>query len=230
MPMRRAGFAWMSMMDLLFGLFGALVILTVLITLKLGADSGVEKKPFQMFTFEVFSDKADVQSALARMSLGLRVAVPDKAGCAMGASFDTERCEAQLSATRDQAPVKYRTSVQTGGGGGGLLSAALFIGNNGPLELTPFLANTPVFEEMVADRGSSLVTIRMGLKFGDLFWSPAPFCMTVDDVISLASTDEQGLAPLDICTLQRCKDGQQYSPCGTKEREITTKGGKIVFK
>ena len=88
------GFAWVSMMDLLFALFGGLIVLTVLISTKLGAVSPIDERRFHALTFEVAARDSDSGEALSRMSIKF-VVFPnedEKQSCQFGASTPSSRC------------------------------------------------------------------------------------------------------------------------------------------
>lgn len=197
--MRRArpGFAWVSMMDLLFGLFGALVILTVLMTLKLGKDSGIEQKAFQLVTIDVSSTDRVVTAALARMAINLELESPD---CVFGASFERDGCQEKLAAQLGGAPVLFTTGV----GEDNSLSATLFAGAESELRLRPFLSNVSALVDLgpvLDDLDDVEVDVRVHVKIGDAFWEPERFCTTVGKLISVASDDPQGMAHFDFCNM-----------------------------
>jgi len=223
--MRRArpGFAWVSMMDLLFGLFGALVILTVLVTLKLGRDSGIEEKAFQLVTFDVSAEDADVNAALARMAINFEL-LPAGGGdpCFFGASFRSDVCEDQLAARLEGAPVLFTTGVVETHATQSL-SATLFAGAAGSLQLRPFLSNVPALMDLDTSLDVESVRVRVHVKIGDAFWAPDAFCTTVSELISRAETDERGMAHLDLCAMT-C--GAATAPCDNIL--LKDEGGSVV--
>ena len=90
----QAGFAWVSMMDLLFALFGSLIVLTVLISTKLGAVSPIDERRFHALTLEVAAGDPDSGKALSRMNVKLVVFPNDdeKKSCQFGASIPSSEC------------------------------------------------------------------------------------------------------------------------------------------
>lgn len=217
--MRRArpGFAWVSMMDLLFGLFGALVILTVLMTLKLGKDSGIEQKAFQLFTIEVTSGNHEVSTALARMAINLELVSQE---CVFGASFDNDRCQKKLADELGGVPVLFTTGV----GEDNSLSATLFAGAEGELKLRPLLSNVPALIDLDPWLDDEQVSVRLHVKIGDAFWPPEPYCPTVGQLISLARNDPRGMAHLDICNMP-CGPGTGTTQGACNSLRLGTDGG-----
>lgn len=90
----QAGFAWVSMMDLLFALFGGLIVLTVLISTKLGAVSPIDERRFHALTLEVAARDKASSEALSRMSIQF-VVFPnedEEKSCQFGASVPSSTC------------------------------------------------------------------------------------------------------------------------------------------
>ncbi|WP_346891539.1 hypothetical protein [uncultured Roseibium sp.] len=217
----RAGFAWVSMMDLLFGLFGALVILTVLIVLKLGRDSGIEGKSFHLITLdaEAVQDIAPLHRALGRMAFGFRVTDTSSIPCDFGASFAPADCNSSLIRPEEPAPsvdavpqqAMFRTGVVPveGEPGDHILSSALFVPEGPRITVAPFLSNIAVLHELPPGVLEADLRLRVNIKSGNIFWSPAPFCVSVEELIELSEEDDRGLAKLDFCALSACPTGTQ---------------------
>ena len=83
----QAGFAWVSMMDLLFTLFGSLIVLTVLISTKLGAISPIEERRFHALTVEVAAPDRNSGEALVRMNIKFVIFRNGADPCQFGASI-----------------------------------------------------------------------------------------------------------------------------------------------
>ncbi len=227
----RAGFAWVSMMDLLFGLFGALVILTVLLVLKLGQDSGVDQRPFHLITLELEPKIAGdtSASALPRMALGVEVINPRAKSCIFGASADAERCAAlQSSDVPPDQPTTFRTSVTQSPADDPVLASVLFVGHGQSMTLSPFVSNTAALMDLPRSHWDSMLRLRVSVKTGATVWSPEPFCLSVKNLLDRADQDARGLARLNLCVLKRCSDGQTYEEkCKIR---IQTGGQALVFE
>ncbi|SNZ07444.1 hypothetical protein SAMN06265368_0966 [Cohaesibacter gelatinilyticus] len=244
----RAGFAWVSMMDLLFGLFGALVILTVLIVLKLGRDSGIEGKNFHLITLdaEAVLDIAPLHRALGRMAFGFRVMDANSIPCDFGASFTPADCNSTLLRPEEPAPSEdavpqqamFRTGVVPvqGAPGDHILSSALFVPDGPRITVAPFLSNIAVLHELPQGVLKADLRLRVNIKTGDVFWSPAPFCVSVGELIELSEADDRGLAKLDFCTLSACPTRTQADAAArptaprTCSLNLERQGGALVLE
>ncbi|NOD85941.1 MULTISPECIES: hypothetical protein [unclassified Ruegeria] len=184
---------WISMMDLLFGLFGGLIILAMIITLKLGQNAGIESRPYALITVSVVPAAAGdtgVQAVLERMHLAFDVkSRVDASGpvCLFSAAADYGDCE-DFERELDGAPVRFSTSAK------GTLSASLFIGSVEDTlpathirpalrDIAQFLGGPANYESI---RGQS-IQFRLSVKFGGAFFEPTFAPMTIEHLIELAS-------------------------------------------
>lgn len=220
--MRRArtAFAWVSMMDLLFGLFGGLLVLTMLISAKLGHSAGIEERPFNLVVVTVTAQDAAVREALSRMHFGFDVA-NDAAGhtCRFSAAVTTERCRV------GDALVKFATAAKQAP------MATLFLASSGEASAVVSMAVTPVLRDIAVLldgaaplQGDETVTVRLSVKSGASFWEPLPFTYTVDELVALA----EGRPLSDVPLLAKLQGGCTSTPQNAcKILEI--KDGAFVF-
>ena len=169
--MRRtaAAFPWVSMMDLLFGLFGGLVILTTIISFKLGTSTGIDDRPFGLMTVAVTSTDATVVEALHEMRIGFEL-TGDGVPCRMGPPFADDACGAGRR-------------VAIGRTNHGLMSTLLLEPEGVPSKIAvrPILTELGFFDDMKSEtEGNSSITITLRLKSGDVVWEPAPVLLAID--------------------------------------------------
>lgn len=192
--MRRSAvqFPWISMMDLLFGLFGGLIIMAMIITLKLGSSSGIEARPYTLVTLSV-AQATDADAAvggiLERMHLAFDVTSlggVDEPSCLFSAASDPMTCEGFQDAI-DDAPVRFSTRGQ------GTLAASLFIGAlNDELPITRV---RPALRDIAQLLDSSdyprlkeeKVQIRLSVKFGEAYFEPVLEPISVAELVQIAN-------------------------------------------
>lgn len=192
MRRRTVQFPWISMMDLLFGLFGGLIIMAMIITLKLGSSSGIEARPYTLVTLSVArASAADtlVGDVLERMHLAFDVTSlggADEHSCLFSVASDPMACEGFQNAVND-APVRFSTRGQ------GTLAASLFIGAvNDEL---PYTRIRPALRDIAQLLDSSdyprlkeeKVQIRLSVKFGEAYFEPVFDPISVAQLVQIAN-------------------------------------------
>ncbi|MDE0208298.1 MAG: hypothetical protein OXJ64_00260 [Boseongicola sp.] len=174
--MRREGVSlpWISMMDLLFSLFGALVILMVLISQKLGASTDIDERPYRMLTVQVWSLDPDTSSALARMHVAFEI-YGESDGCLFSPTVSVGSCTAL-----GNAPHRFASGADDRTG----LTATFFVGDGGGT--SPGFIAVPSLRELAilldsADR-NGLLHWRISIKTGNAFWEAPPVAIEVEDI------------------------------------------------
>lgn len=192
--MRRSAiqFPWISMMDLLFGLFGGLIIMAMIITLKLGSSSGIEARPYTAVTLSVAqASPADtvVGAVLERMHLAFDVTNLDDAeepNCVFSPTSDPIACQSFQEAMID-APVRFLSRRQ------GTLAASLFIGAK--YDQLPSTRIRPALRDIaqLLDRSDysqfkeEKVQIRLSVKFGEAYFEPVFEPLSVEQLVQIAN-------------------------------------------
>lgn len=244
----RAGFAWVSMMDLLFGMFGALVVMTVIISLKLGSFEGVDQRPFHALTVELSALDDDVARALARTHLAFLVFTPSpkqQAGtprCVLAAGHeDANDCLSELTPDLDGANMTEFATAWTRGPNnrGGALTATLLV--NSPREpggldrvvVRPVLADVAALLDLPEplDETRRLI-LRLSAKTGTAFWEPRPIELDVGTILERAKRqpiEENALVGADLLTSTEeiCATGSDDESC--EGAHILIKGGQLEF-
>lgn len=234
------GFAWVSMMDLLFGMFGALVVLTVLISAKLGASSGVDLRPFHSLTVEVSAIDSGLRDALPRMHVSFLLFAragsspssvePD---CVLAAANPNTQClqniETDLPGVR---LVEFATSasMETSTSPATLLASVLI---NAPkdvsrlrkLVILPMLADVAVLLDLPVKTDQMKLRVRLSAKSGIGVWEPQPFVVSIRDLLARADRAPLLGAPLLPDTPNYCVASLDQSNCGN----IQIQGGSLEF-
>jgi hypothetical protein len=237
---RRSGFAWVSMMDLLFGMFGSLMLLGALISLKLGQSSGTDQRPFQALTIEVTTADVALSEALQRMHLGFLLFTTNvkskPPACIFSAATQAPQdCFPGIEPTK---PYKRLTEFATAAlssvnGSASILSASLLININTPPDATTYIAIKPVLADIAAlldtntevDAGKSSVVVRLSAKTMAGVWEPPPFTITVKELLKSAKEAPLIGAALFSANAKMCVMRKAGSKCD----EISIEGGRIVF-
>ena len=238
--MRRtsAGFAWVSMMDVLFALFGGLVVLTVIISTKLGASTSIEDRPFHALTIQVVSDESTLAEALGRMNISFVLFGGDGDSCGVGANHSLDSCLgsepgpahtdriAEFATAAEHVPGTHETR----------LTATLLLtgppGGDTPasLRIMPTLRNvSEILNRPEIDRNQKLA-VRLSAKSQRAVWDVPHFAVSVDDLLNRAKNNPllgAALLPLEVeGKIQLPDDRQCIVTCG--EIKLIG-GGKIDF-
>lgn len=230
MRRRSAGFSWVSMMDLLFGLFGCLLVLTMLISAKLGKSSGIEEKSFNLVVAEVTTDDPQLSSLLERMHIGFELANAATAGqqaCTFSPALPQATCDLGGDGALSGVPVKYATTA-----GANRIMATLFVGSPAEGETASLNADVrPVLRDVAALRDSpelkddAKITVRLSVKSKDVFWEPDPFTLSVAKLLELAEARPLSDALLLSGLSAGCSANSPQAPCMVME----VRDGGLVF-
>ena len=230
--MRRsgAGFSWVSMMDLLFGLFGCLLVLTMLISAKLGRSTGITEQSFNLVVAEVTTDDPSVRSLLERMHIGFELANLVMIGqqpCTFSAALPQATCDLGGDGPLSAVPLKYATTA----GAEGIL-ATLFVGTPGDgkdgllnASVRPVLRDVATLRDGPDLKGDETITVRLSVKSKETFWEPAPFTLSVDELLELAKTRPLSDALLLSGLSGGCTADSPQAPCKVME----VRDGGLVF-
>lgn len=194
MRRRTASFAWISMLDLLSGVFGALIVLSVLISLKLGTEEPIARQPFHLIAVEMAPVDATSSSAVAQSF-----------EAAFGETYlgfqiedETGRYEGQWSAAVSSANDAFMGPARfvSASGATGKISAALFISKPETYQgmvLRPVLHNVARLKEWsnrrewtIDDLRDLKVSVRISAKSGSRVCDPPPFDVRVPDLMTRA--------------------------------------------
>ena len=238
--MRRtnAGFAWVSMMDVLFALFGGLVVLTVIISTKLGATTSIEERPFHALTIQVSTDERILADALARMKISFVLFGSDEKPCGEGASLFLDTCFgdgsgpahtvglAEFATAAERVPGTHETRLTAT-----LLLTEPPAGHTpASFRIMPTLRNVAELLDRTEIGRNQTLAVRLSAKSQRAVWDVPRFVVSVDDLLNRAAkhpTLGAALLPLEVeGRVQLPGGGQCAVTCGEIE---LTRGGKIDF-
>ena len=228
---RRVGnFAWVSMMDLLFGVFGALIVLLVLITLKLGRDEPITRRPFYLVVAEITPPENDHATSTFKDVLKETYL-----------AFETEdepiRWSATAAAENSSGPERF---VSASDAATGKVSAALFVPQPDPKAvqtLRPVLRNTARILEWSLQPGTDnidlselKVTFRLSVKSADHACDLLSVSISVSELLERGQESEAlGAHLIPYGNLGGSAPDGTGIPCG-EGSGITLKEGDIVLE
>jgi hypothetical protein len=217
------------MMDLLFGLFGCLLVLTMLISAKMGKSAGIEEQTFNLVVAEVTADDPQLGGILGRMHIGFELTnalAAEQQACTFSPALPQATCDLGDGAL-SWVPVKYATTAGPAG-----IMATLFIGSPAEGEAASLIAHVrPVLRDVAALRDSlalrddAKITVRLSLKSTEVFWEPAPFTLSVAELLELAEATPLSGALLLAGLTAGCTPDSPQAPCKVME----VRDGGLVF-
>jgi hypothetical protein len=240
----RAGFAWVSMMDLLFGMFGALVAMTVIISLKLGSFEGINQRPFHALTVELSTLDDDVARALQRMHVAFLVYTPESAQdldneprCTLAAGReDVSGCLSELTPAIEGASMTEFATASTlvPGNGRIVLSATMLINEPSESGAIDRVVVRPVLADVAAlldlpdqlDETGRLI-LRLSAKTSTAFWEPRPIMLDVTKLLERAERQPMVGADLLTPTDALCAAASDAESCDGAH--ILIEGGRLEF-
>ena len=192
-PRARSGFAWVSMMDLLFALFGGLIVLTVLISTKLGAVSPIDERRFHALTLEVAARDPVSGEALSRTSIKFVVFVDGKEPCQFGASAPASKCLDELGDGygHERRLTEFATAAEAAQGSrGARVTATLLIteprkeGALNRLAIMPVLGNIAQLRDRRKIEPNAEFDVRMSVKSQRAVWELRDLTVSVNDLLN----------------------------------------------
>ena len=189
----RARFAWVSMMDLLFTLFGSLIVLTVLISTKLGAISPIEERRFHALTVEVAAPDRQSGEALVRMNIKFVVFRNGAKPCQFGASIQGSSCLKELGDGygHERRLTEFATAAEPAlGSFPARLTATLLITEPRRADVLQGLSIMPVLGNIAQLRDPKRIgdatqfDIRMSVKSQRGIWEMRDFKVSVKDLLN----------------------------------------------
>ena len=233
-------FAWVSMMDVLFALFGGLVVLTVILSTKLGATTAIDERPFHALTIQVTSLFSNVDIALQRMHVGMVVFRNQRYACEFGASYPHASCLNEIGEGEGSGNrlAEFATSAERGSGPQrARLTATLLITQPKDRDALVDLHITPVLRKVAEFRShpdigpDQAVVVRLSVKSQRSVWDVPPFEVTVEELLRRATETDQTYrfgAPLISPNLEgQVKPGDKASAFGKYGRIEVRMGGRI---
>ena len=238
--MRRtnAGFAWVSMMDVLFALFGGLVVLTVIISTKLGATTSIEDRPFHALTIQVSSDEETLADALARMKISFILFGSDEKPCGEGARPFLEACFGDESGPGHAGRLaEFATAAERVSGTHETRLTATLLLTEPPagdtpasLHIMPTLRNVAALLDRPEIGRNQMLAVRLSAKSQRAVWDVPHFVVSVGDLLKRAEKNPvlgAALLPLEAeGKVQLPGGGQCAVTCGEIELK---EGGRIDF-
>lgn len=235
----RSGFAWVSMMDLLFALFGGLIVLTVLISTKLGAVSPIDERRFHAVTLEVAARDPVSGEALSRTSIKFVLFVNGQEPCQFGASTPASNCLSELGDGygHEQRLTEFATAAEAAQGSrGARVTATLLItepreeGALDRLAILPVLGNIAQLRDRSKIDPNAEFDLRMSVKSQRAVWELRNLTVSVNDLLNeygRMSDFGARLLPPDIATKIGPVGGANCTgDCGDVEWK---RGGKLVL-
>ena len=209
----RAAFAWVSLMDVLFALFGGLVVLTVLISTKLASVSPIEERPFHSMTAWVTAPESATAQALREMTITFVVVSEGRERCRFNSRDWTGGCDAlprQGHAHRGRL-TEFATAAEKTADGVTLAATLLVTEPTDPTSKQDDIRLVPILEnvDQLADRsGIANEDLVVGLNVRSLrtVWNVPEFVVRVRDIIDRAMPQ----APLSF--LPRLDSGAPLLP------------------
>lgn len=195
------------MLDLLFGLFGALIVLSLMISLKLGRQKPVDEKPFHLVAIDVAAEDPTLAARIEDASVFLAI------------EYSLERTpnrwrDLQLGdGDADVRDVRLLSSSP----GSLPLSISLFSRDPSALDglrLRPVLRNLARLEDAMGVSLPDLeVRVRVSVKSGNVLCDPDPIILFVHTLLADAgsATDSANgarLLPLDDKSVCATDDGE----------------------
>ena len=234
----QAGFAWVSMMDLLFTLFGSLIVLTVLISTKLGAISPIEERRFHALTVEVAAPDRNSGEALVRLNIKFVIFRNGADPCQFGASIRGSACLKELGDGHghERRLTEFATGAEAARGSRpARLTASLLITEPRRedglknLGIMPVLGNIAQLRDSKGIGDATEFDMRMSVKSQRGIWEVRHLKLSVKDLLNSRPKSNFGvpLLPPGIEGLVGPTGAAKCTgDCGTME---VKKGGEIVL-
>ena len=234
----QAGFAWVSMMDLLFTLFGSLIVLTVLVSTKLGALSPIEEGRFHALTVEVATPDRNSGEALVRMNIKFVVFRNGAKLCQFGASIRGPSCLKEFGDGygHERRLTEFATAAEAARGSlPARLTATLLITEPRRADVLKNLGIMPVLGNIAQLRDSKRMgdatefDMRMSVKSQRGIWEVRDLKLAVKDLLNSRPLSSFGvpLLPPGIDKLVGPTAGAKCTgSCGTMKVQ---KGGIIAL-
>ncbi len=235
----QAGFAWVSMMDLLFSLFGGLIVLTVLVSTKLGAVSPIDERRFHALTLEVAARDLISGEALNRMSINFIIYWNGKEPCQFGASTPSSTCLDELGDGygHERRLTEFATAAEPAQGSqDARLVATLLIteprkeGALNSLGIMPVLGNIAQLRDPIAIEPDTEFDVRMSVKSQRAVWEVRNLKVSVKDLLEsserMSSFGARLLPPKLKALVGPTSNTKCIGDCGTIKLE---EEGKLVL-